>query len=123
VHASTTNPLWLFLFLFVHLQVPAAASRLLSRVQLQSALGVRASAYSGGMKRRLSVAVALVGDPKVLFLDEPTTGMGLVWTERCRSRLSCGWSLQAGAITALCGMVRRIAVCAPGLTQVACSGV
>lgn len=61
------------------LQVPSAASRLLSRVQLQSALGVRASAYSGGMKRRLSVAVALVGDPKVLFLDEPTTGMVLLF--------------------------------------------
>ena len=31
--------------------------------------------YSGGMKRRLSVAIALVGEPKIIFLDEPTTGL------------------------------------------------
>lgn len=46
-------------------QVPGAASDLLSRVQLTGASHVRAAAYSGGMKRRLSVALALVGDPKV----------------------------------------------------------
>lgn len=34
-----------------------------------------ASQYSGGMQRRLSVAIALTGDPKIVFLDEPTTGM------------------------------------------------
>ena len=34
-----------------------------------------ASHYSGGMQRRLSVAIALTGDPKIVFLDEPTTGM------------------------------------------------
>ena len=31
--------------------------------------------YSGGMKRRLSVVIATIGDPKIMFLDEPTTGM------------------------------------------------
>ena len=35
----------------------------------------QSSTFSGGMKRRLSVAISAVGDPKVLFLDEPTTGM------------------------------------------------
>lgn len=36
-----------------------------------------AGAYSGGMRRRLSVAMALIGDPRVIYLDEPTTGMDI----------------------------------------------
>eukprot|EP00850_Spirogloea_muscicola_P008456 SM000045S16201 [mRNA] locus=s45:178603:184208:+ [translate_table: standard] len=48
---------------------------LLSRVRLTEAANVPAGSYSGGMKRRLSVAVALIGDPEIVFLDEPTTGM------------------------------------------------
>ena len=34
-----------------------------------------AKTYSGGMKRRLSIALATIGEPKIVFLDEPTTGM------------------------------------------------
>lgn len=42
------------------------------------------SSYSGGMKRRLSIAVSALGDPKLLLLDEPSTGLDpksrrLVW--------------------------------------------
>lgn len=44
-------------------------------VSLQHVADIPAGSYSGGMKRRLSVAVALIGDPKIVFLDEPTTGM------------------------------------------------
>ncbi|KAL4424942.1 hypothetical protein ABPG77_009671 [Micractinium sp. CCAP 211/92] len=51
------------------------AARLLDEVRLAEAGGVRAGAYSGGMKRRLSVAIALLGDPQVIYLDEPTTGL------------------------------------------------
>ncbi|PON34696.1 ABC transporter A, ABCA [Parasponia andersonii] len=47
----------------------------LAEVRLSEAANVRAGNYSGGMKRRLSVAIALIGDPKLVILDEPTTGM------------------------------------------------
>ncbi|XP_027352542.1 ABC transporter A family member 2 isoform X2 [Abrus precatorius] len=47
----------------------------LAEVRLTDAAKVRAGSYSGGMKRRLSVAIALIGDPKLVILDEPTTGM------------------------------------------------
>lgn len=47
----------------------------LVQVNLTYAAQQRAGSFSGGMKRRLSVACALLGDPKLVFLDEPTTGM------------------------------------------------
>ncbi|MGW2644369.1 ATP-binding cassette domain-containing protein [Streptomyces sp. NPDC001393] len=55
---------------------PAArADELLERFGLTEAAGRRASAYSGGMRRRLDLAASLIGRPDVLFLDEPTTGL------------------------------------------------
>ncbi|KAJ2990991.1 ATP-binding cassette sub- A member 1 [Globomyces sp. JEL0801] len=44
-------------------------------VRLLNVADVRAGTYSGGMKRRLSLVIATIGDPKIIFLDEPTTGM------------------------------------------------
>ncbi|KAL1203812.1 ABC transporter A family member 9 [Cardamine amara subsp. amara] len=55
--------------------IKSIAEKLLADVKLTGAAKIRAGSYSGGMKRRLSVAVALIGDPKLVFLDEPTTGM------------------------------------------------
>ncbi|HYQ65088.1 ATP-binding cassette domain-containing protein [Actinophytocola sp.] len=48
---------------------------LLDRFDLTEAAGRPASTYSGGMRRRLDLAMTLVGDPRVIFLDEPTTGL------------------------------------------------
>ncbi|XP_028787945.1 ABC transporter A family member 2 [Neltuma alba] len=47
----------------------------LAEVRLTESAKVRAGSYSGGMKRRLSVAISLIGDPKLVIMDEPTTGM------------------------------------------------
>ncbi|MCC3778327.1 ATP-binding cassette domain-containing protein [Streptomyces sp. UNOB3_S3] len=51
------------------------AARLLERFDLVEAARKPAQSYSGGMKRRLDIAMTLVGDPRVIFLDEPTTGL------------------------------------------------
>ncbi|CAH0344163.1 ATP-binding cassette domain-containing protein [Bacillus sp. CECT 9360] len=48
---------------------------LLSRFNLTDAANRRADKYSGGMKRRLDIAMSLIGTPAVIFLDEPTTGL------------------------------------------------
>ncbi len=53
----------------------AQADRLLDRFGLSDAADRRAKTYSGGMRRRLDLAAALVAEPPVLFLDEPTTGL------------------------------------------------
>ncbi|BAJ27069.1 MULTISPECIES: daunorubicin resistance protein DrrA family ABC transporter ATP-binding protein [Kitasatospora] len=51
------------------------AAHLLARLDLTEAADRPASTYSGGMKRRLDIAMTLVGDPRIIFLDEPTTGL------------------------------------------------
>ena len=51
------------------------AAELLARFELTEAADRLASTYSGGMRRRLDLAMTLVGSPKVIFLDEPTTGL------------------------------------------------
>jgi daunorubicin resistance ABC transporter ATP-binding subunit len=55
----------------------ARADELLDRFDLSGAAGRPVREYSGGMRRRLDVAAALVAEPDVLFLDEPTTGLDL----------------------------------------------
>ena len=51
------------------------AAGLLERFDLVEAAKKPVSTYSGGMKRRLDIAMTLVGDPRIIFLDEPTTGL------------------------------------------------
>ncbi len=74
------------------------ADRLLAQFDLVEAGGKLAMTYSGGMKRRLDLAMTLVGSPQIIFLDEPTTGLDP------RSRHSM-WTmireLVAGGVTVL----------------------
>ncbi len=59
-----------------HLMNPGAiADDLLARFALTEAASRRAATYSGGMRRRLDIAMSLIGNPPVIFLDEPTTGL------------------------------------------------
>ncbi len=59
-----------------HLQQPGqVADELLERFNLSDAGSRRVSTYSGGMRRRLDIAMSLIGQSKVIFLDEPTTGL------------------------------------------------
>jgi ABC-2 type transport system ATP-binding protein len=59
-----------------HLKNPGKiADDLLARFSLTEAGGRRAGTYSGGMRRRLDIAMSLIGNPPVIFLDEPTTGL------------------------------------------------
>jgi ABC-2 type transport system ATP-binding protein len=67
----------------------ARAEELLALVELEDAADRSIKGYSGGMKRRLDLASALVHEPEVLFLDEPTTGLDpasrlTVWEEMRR---------------------------------------
>jgi ABC-2 type transport system ATP-binding protein len=59
-----------------HLKNPGRiADDLLARFSLTDAAARKVSTYSGGMRRRLDIAMSLVGSPPVIFLDEPTTGL------------------------------------------------
>src|ERR687884_1025517 len=67
----------------------ARADELLARVGLTEAADRKVGGYSGGMKRRLDLALALVHSPRILFLDEPTTGLdpqsrAALWEEVAR---------------------------------------
>ncbi len=73
-------------------QAQRRADELLERFDLAAAAGKRVESYSGGMRRRLDLALCLVGDPAVLFLDEPTTGLD----PTSRNEL---WSVVADLVT------------------------
>lgn len=74
------------------------ANELLELVDLTEAVDRRVGTYSGGMRRRLDLALALVHDPDILFLDEPTTGLDPasrrdVWTEVRRLNRELGMTI------------------------------
>jgi ABC-type multidrug transport system ATPase subunit len=56
--------------------------RVASKVGLADKLGLNVSAYSKGMRQRLNLAQALLGNPQIIFLDEPTNGLDPLWNEQ-----------------------------------------
>ncbi len=100
---------------------------LLDRVGLSEAAGRRVGGYSGGMKRRLDLALALVHDPKILFLDEPTTGLDpqsrtALWAEVARLARDEGMTVflttqyleEADALADRVGIIDRGTIVAEG---------
>ena len=78
----------------------ARSRELLARVGLTEAADRKVGGYSGGMKRRLDLALALVHRPKILFLDEPTTGLDVQSrTALCTSRRPTSSPTASGSST------------------------
>ena len=76
-------------------QIRQRISEVLRMVDIGDAIDRRVGTYSGGMKRRLDLAIALIHNPEVLFLDEPTTGLdpasrATVWEEVARLNRELG---------------------------------
>jgi ABC-2 type transport system ATP-binding protein len=79
-------------------QIRMRLAEVLDLVDIGTAIDRRIGTYSGGMKRRLDLAAALVHNPEVLFLDEPTTGLdphsrAVVWSEIRRLNRELGMTI------------------------------
>ena len=103
-------------------QVTPEVNARLSDVLLTASADVTADAYSGGMQRRLSIALALLGDPKIVFLDEPTTGMDPVtrrevWDMIVRAKKGRVILLTTHSMEEADILGDRIAIMAKGLLQ------
>ena len=79
------------------------AARLLEQFDLVDAASKPAATYSGGMRRRLDIAMTLVGDPRIIFLDEPTTGLDPRSRRTILLKSGAGWcNEQAHVFVRLC---------------------
>ncbi len=108
-------------------QTRARVAELTEMVDIGDALNRRIGTYSGGMKRRLDLALALVHDPEVLFLDEPTTGLdpasrARVWQEVQRLNVELGMTVflttqyleEADALASRVGIINQGKLVAEG---------
>ena len=89
VHANVTASDFLaYLAALKGVRDPARVGACLELVNLQQFAKRRVSEFSGGMRRRLGIAQALLGDPAILIVDEPTTGLDLEERQRFRFLMS-----------------------------------
>eukprot|EP00727_Mastigamoeba_balamuthi_P013914 m51a1_g9145 hypothetical protein (836) ;mRNA; f:87108-90307 len=96
-----------------------AARSILTSVGLGDAVDRQVMALSGGMRRRLSIAVSLVGEPRVLFLDEPTTGLDVVtrrelWDVLMRAQAGRSTVLTTHSMEEADALCQRIAIVTGG---------
>ncbi|KAF9935385.1 ATP-binding cassette sub- A member 2 [Mortierella alpina] len=95
---------------------------LLEDVYLKEKKNERVITYSGGMKRKLSVAIALIGDPRILIMDEPTTGMDVftrkqVWQLIQDSKVGRSTILTTHSMEEADALSDRIAILSHGQLQ------
>jgi len=108
-------------------EIAGRGSELLERVGLAEAADRRVGGYSGGMKRRLDLALALVHRPRILFLDEPTTGLDIqsraaLWDEVARLARNDGVTVflttqyleEADSLADQLGIIHRGSIVAEG---------
>jgi ABC-2 type transport system ATP-binding protein len=107
-------------------EIVGRVESLASLIDIGDALGQRIGTYSGGMKRRLDLAAALIHNPEVLFLDEPTTGLdpasrARVWAEVRRLNddgmtifLTTQYLEEADALAGRVGIIDRGRIIAEG---------
>ena len=103
-------------------EIQASCEELLRSVGLYDVRNARTFSFSGGMKRRLSVAISAIGDPKIIFMDEPTTGMDPVsrkdvWTLIQKLKRNKVMILTTHAMEEADVLSDRIAVVADGKLQ------
>lgn len=118
------------LFGLTAVQIERRIADVLGMVDIGAAIDRRVKGYSGGMKRRLDLAMALIHQPEVLFLDEPTTGLDpasrtTVWEEVARLNHELGMTIflttqyleEADVLAQRVGIIHRGRLVAEGTPQ------